>query len=125
MLNEVKHLAADRSVSEEMFRFAQHDNAPAMCPLVERLRLGRSSAQRAAQPAEQHIIWRLVLGVELEARALEPLHQHRLALDRLLLRLADRHAKQRQALGVAAAAPAIELQPVALPVGGERATQAV
>src|SRR5689334_6813947 len=56
----------------------------------------------------------------LEARALEPLHQHGLpALDDLLAWLADRHAEQRQALGLARAAPAVELQPVAAPVAPE------
>src|SRR5438093_8475177 len=88
--------------------------------------LGGLLVQGAAQPPKQHIVRRLVLGMVLEACALEPLHDHRLAsLDRLLLWLTDRHAKQCQALGEAAAPPAVELQPMSLPVGLECPAQAV
>jgi hypothetical protein len=64
--------------------------------------------------------------VVLEARALKPLGHHRVARAvGLGLRRGERQAKQRQALGLAGAAPAIELQAVAVPVAQERLAQVV
>src|SRR6266508_562072 len=82
---------------------------------------GAAVAHFRAQAAQQYVIRRLVLGVQLEARALEPLHAVILALDRLGLRIAQRQAKQRQALGLALALLAVELQAAGAPGRQDRA----
>src|SRR6266508_4371540 len=62
----------------------------------------------------------------LEARPLEPLHGVGLSVARCFdLRLGERLAEQRQAFGLALAAPAIELQSMRAPVAQERPAQAV
>jgi hypothetical protein len=63
--------------------------------------------------------------MQLEARALEPLDCVGLPFDQLLLRVAERQAEQRQALGRARTAFAVELQAAGAPGRQDRAADVV
>src|SRR3954447_16639788 len=53
--------------------------------------------------------------MHLEARALEPLHRIPFGFDRLGLRVAQRQAEQCQTLGLALAAPPVDLEAIGPP----------
>ncbi len=78
-----------------------------------------------AKQAQQHIVGRLVLGVQLEARPLEPLDHEHAIWRRFGLRVAQRQAKQRQALGLAGAQRTVELKAAGAPGPQDRAADVV